>query len=300
MVSNQDCLSRLPTTLYDGMTTIGNGVSAVAHGLSDATNSVEGRSYTHLFLSGIIKIVEVSSSVLPGPLQLFSTIIDTTEGAFSAWDLFTVGRYFFQVKPPESIEPRIVKDPKGNLRLKKKNEGMTQAAYHVDQGKYLKVAAKVGSVVKAVGAMGLFLNMFKIVDLASLSASLSHMGTVGSVVSKLVHPTFVAATFGVGGIILFGALTLDSAVYLASAVSDPEKSMTKGLINLASRVALLALFIVTTVGVFNPYVLIPLMVAGGACGIAGVLYNAYRERQKDMTQKQNIQEMKAKFDGGGN
>lgn len=284
-------LSHVQSKINEGWKQVGKTAGKVVHGLNIATNSVESRSYTHLFLSGLIKTVEVASGILPGPLQIFSTIIDTTEGAFAAWDFFTVGKYFFKKEAPESKEPRIVKNKEGKLCLKRKNHGTTQAKYHVEEKKFSKLVCQVASAVKATGALGLFLHAFKIVNLETASASLGRMGTAGKIAGAIVAPAFFSTLVSVGGIALFGTLTYQSVVYLCKTRHDPSKSVAKGLIDLASRVSILALFVVTAGGVYNPYLLIPLMAVGGAFGIAGIFHHVHREAKKEAIQKQNMAEL---------
>jgi hypothetical protein len=277
-----------------GLIATGEGLYTAVLVTAKTVDSVEGRSYTHLLLQAIFKIVEVAKGSLTGPLALLSPIIDTTEAVFSACDIFGIGKYFFYKKPDQSEEPRIGKNPDGTLYRKNKNVKQTQAEFHIQENKLLKVTAKIGSVIKAIGAFALFLHTFEVVNLTALSSWLSSLGPVANVVSKIVAPVFVSAFLAVGGMITFGALTVDSVIYIAKAVHDPEKSLVKGLLDLASRVAAFAAFTLMLVGVTNLYVMIPVLAIGGIFGIASMVHSMHRDTYKAVAQKQNLQELTAR------
>ena len=255
-------------------------------------DTVEGRSYSHMLLEAIFKIVELARGTLEGPLALLSPIIGTVDGVFAAWDIFGVGKYFFYKKPYKSEEPRIGKDPvDGSLYRKKKNVNQTEVDFHIQEQKFLKVVSKVGAFIKAIGAFGLFLHNFQVVNLSAISSHLSSLGTLGNIVSKIATPVFISAFCAIGGVITFGALTIDSITYIAKAVHNPEKSLVKGILDLASRVAALAAFSLMLAGLANPPILIPILVVGGIAGIASMIHTLHRDSYKAAQEKQNLDEL---------
>lgn len=263
--------------------------------LNRATSSLEARGISHAITEGIIKIVELAGAVIPA-LGILGSIISTFESISNGFDLAQGGQYFFEHQSKFANLPRFKKMDDGTLDVKDKHYEGTKLQHHIKTGKLQKVAAQIGFAIKSVGVFVTLLDAFKMIDLAAYSAQLSKLAHVGGVISKIVSPLFFTMLAGVGGIIAYGALTVDSVIYLTAAIKgDPDKSIVKGLLQLGSRVAFLTLSILAIAQVTNPYAIIPLLVVGGVLGIAAIIYTEKRGEKKAEIQKELIKEVQAQI-----
>lgn len=266
-----------------------SNISKAISNFVNTVNCVEMRSHIHQLGDSMLKVVEIAKGVLPTAGRLFKEAMTSVNGLFGVLDFLDCGKYFFYKVPPESTEPRFGKDADGNFYVKKKNYDTTQFTFHAQEGKFLKIASKVGALFAGIGSVATFLDQIGIFKLAEWSSKLSTLGPVGNAISQIVHPIFFSGLLTVGGIILFSALTIDSIIYLAKAAHDPEKSVLKGLLDLAARVAGLATCVLLVAGITQPYILIPLAVGGALFGIAGIVHRQFREAHKAELQLQHKQ-----------
>ncbi|MDB2614040.1 hypothetical protein N9Y92_02650 [Chlamydiales bacterium] len=242
-------------------------------GLKSLMSGVEERKYMHKMVLGSLFMFSVNPS--PG----LSSMIEIVDSVFEGADFFSTGKYFFSKETKVSF-----KEGNGRIDIKKKRINQTEAGFHLERGKPQRVISNLSFIASAFSSLVLLLDSTKVLHLAEWGAKLGNVPIFGSHLSKIVAPAFFSTGALLGAVVGFGALTVDSGIYLYKAYhGDADKDLTKGWLQLSSRVAALALYSLMLIGVSQAVVIAPLTLTVGVLGLASLLYtNSYKENKKEV------------------
>ena len=271
--------------------------AAIGLGLTETSTATRKLVQDRENLYAIEKGVEGISKFFQGKNHPVATGIQNLAGAVGTAEIITCGagvftfaKYAWAPKEPKDVPPKFYKDPDGivkqdpnDIAKRLSKIGKTALAYDMVY-KPQKALASFGFLFVSVTSFVRMLEAFAIPVLSSIEKGFGMIPVIGQTIGSGIANHFYA----VGGIALVaahGALVFDSIRYLYLAAADTDKNIWKGVIQLAARVAALALDLFCILHISNPIVMGCAGIGMAALTIASCIYKWQRAAQKEQQQK---------------
>jgi hypothetical protein len=245
-------------------------------------------------IKGIKTLLGGLKTPVPTGLKNLGLNIDGAELITCGAGFLTFFKYACTTRYPQDVPVKLIKSADGNVvrsreDLQKRNNkiGKTALAYEMVH-KPQKALASLGFLVVSFTSFVRMLEAFAIPVLSSIEKGIGMIPMIGPTIGAGIAKNF----YPVGGIALVaahGALVFDSIRYLYLAGSDGSKSIAKGLIQLVSRVAALALDLFFVLHVSNPIVMGCAGIGMATLAIVSCVYKWYRSSQKEHQQKELLE-----------
>lgn len=264
------------------------GIQHGANILYKLFDNVNDTQLVHKICIGSIRLFSaMSQNPVASGLGKLAEMMGSTNLIINGTQVLPYGSYFFRKKGEEEV-PRKLCVFNGEI-TEAEQEKRVFKVRHTPFG--YELARKPQRAFAGIAFFSAYfvctielLESIKIPVLKTVSSAMGSIPILGEVIGNNL-PHYLFAFGGYAVIAGHTALVFDSISYLQVARSDPSKSMVKGFLQLASRIASLAFDFFVISGVSNPLVIGALGVTAGVFGIAYLVHKYFRQNQKAQEQE---------------
>lgn len=251
-------------------------VKGFAYRIKQIGNDFAARAAAERMLIGFCRVISVIHPAAEAAGAIIS-VIGNANKVLDCFKLLGSFPYFFVEQLPK--RDRLFKID-GEIYRKEQpvdRAGKTKLQYHLEKGEIFKIASNITSTTLTMLGAIAFMDTIKLIDLAK---------TIGSFAPKVLSKISVF-----GWMAFFGVKTIISVKYLVEAYQgDWTKDKTKGWLQLAANVSMLAVMILSYVGVPLIALGVTGIVAGGIA-LTSYFYASDRRVAKEEANQELLQEV---------